>query len=61
MIDFPEDTLMTAGLDFWPIEAVPANRKDDIRESTEILDQRLQRRLSSILGGKKIDAFFSKL
>lgn len=57
MIDFPEDTLMTAALDYWPIETAPLETKGDIRDAVEILDERLQRRLSAVLRGKKIKFF----
>ena len=59
MIDFPEDTFMTASLDFWPYEtAGNTEQKNAISEATRINDSRLQKRVSSLLG-KKIDFFLS--
>jgi hypothetical protein len=48
MIDFPEDTLMTAALDYWPYESDlnSPEQKDAILEATKITDARLQKRLS---------------
>ena len=36
MVDFPEDTLMTAGVDFWPYEkALDQQQKNEIRLATK--------------------------
>ena len=59
MVDFPEDTLMTAALDFWPIESAPPAVRDDVKEAAEIIDERLQKRLSAVLPGRKIKFFCS--
>ena len=49
MVDFPDETLMSAGLDFWPSEISDANFKASILDSTKIVDARLQQQLSAIL------------
>ena len=50
MVDFPEDTLMTAGVDFWPYElAVDDEQKKAIRQATEVHDDRLRNRLKAVL------------
>ncbi len=57
MIDFPEDTLMTAGLDSWPFEIAGTQaQKDSILDATKITDSRLQRRLSEMYK-KRVDFF----
>ena len=59
MVDFPEDTLMTAALDFWPIESAPPAVRDDVKEAAEIIDERLQKRLSAVLPQKNKIFLFS--
>ena len=49
MVDFPDETLMSAGLDFWPSEISDANYKASILDATKIIDTRLQQQLSAIL------------
>lgn len=46
IVDFPEDSLMAAGLDVWPSELADAQTAARIIQETEIVDGRLQRRLS---------------
>ena len=60
IVDFPDDSLMAAGLDMWPqVSAnMPAERRARIAEATQIIDGRLQRRLSATLG-RRIDRFLS--
>ena len=59
MIDFPEDTLMTAGLDFWPSEYHSSTVvKRAIEDDTQIRDRRLELRLSKLLK-KDINFFLS--
>ena len=52
IVDFPDDSLMAAGLDMWPqVSAnMPKERQARIVEATQIIDGRLQRRLSAALG-----------
>lgn len=52
MLDFPDDTLMSAGLDFWPTENtnLPRDKQDSINAATKIRDLRLENQLSSQLG-----------
>ncbi len=48
IVDFPDESLMPAGLDVWPGErASQGGVRNAIIQSTQILDQRLQRRLSA--------------
>ena len=49
IIDFPDESLMSAGLDAWPIELEPAATAV-LREATCISESRLQARLSRELG-----------
>ena len=60
IVDFPDDSLMAAGLDMWPqVSAnMPPERRARIMEATQIIDGRLQRRLSAQLG-RRIDRFLS--
>ena len=52
MVDFKDETLMTAGMDFWPIET--GNNKQIVAEDCRISDERLERRLSNMqIGGNK--------
>ena len=46
IVDFPEDSLMAAGLDAWPSELADPQTAAQIVQATEIVDGRLQRRLS---------------
>jgi hypothetical protein len=47
IVDFKDETLMSAGQNFWAAEFNP--NKDEIIEATEITDQRLQDRLTEVL------------
>ena len=59
IIDFPEDTLMTAALDLWPYErSIDPRQKEEILEATKIVDSRLQKRLSKIYN-RRIDFFLT--
>ena len=60
IVDFPEDSLMAAGLDMWPqVSAnMPTDLQKQIEQSTRIIDGRLQRRLSAALG-KPITRFLA--
>ena len=61
MVDFKDDTLMAAGLDFWPSETKSEKYKTAITEKTQIIDPRLQMKISSMkLNGRlnKIEYFF---
>ncbi len=46
IVDFPDDSLMAAGLDMWPSESGDADTRRQVEKATEILDARLQARLS---------------
>ena len=60
IVDFPEDSLMAAGLDMWPQVStnMPSDVKARVEESTRIIDGRLQRRLSAAFG-RPITRFLS--
>ena len=59
MIDLPDETLMTAGLDVWPSEyRTNAIAKEAIISNTIIRDERLEKRLSKLLK-KDIEYFLS--
>lgn len=60
IVDFPDDSLMAAGLDVWPQVSpnMPADQKARMIEATEIIDGRLQRRLTAMLG-RRINRFLS--
>ena len=60
IVDFPEDSLMAAGLDMWPQVStnMPADVKARVEEFTRIIDGRLQRRLSATFG-RPITRFLS--
>lgn len=58
IIDFANESLMTAGLDAWPYEQVDPAIRTEILKATQVLDGRLARRLSSELG-RPIDFFLS--
>lgn len=49
IIDFPDESLMAAGLDAWPIEMVP-DATMQLRDATCLSEPRLQARLSHELG-----------
>lgn len=62
MVDFKDDTLMAAGLDFWPSETKSEKYKTAITEKTQIIDPRLQMKISSMkLNGRlnKIEYFLN--
>ena len=46
MVDFKDDTLMTAGMDFWPVET--GNKKQHVAEDCRVSDERLEKRLSNM-------------
>lgn len=60
IVDFPDDSLMAAGLDVWPqvSQNYTPNRKAKLLSATQITDGRLQKRLSSEVG-RKIKYFLS--
>jgi hypothetical protein len=60
IIDFPNESLMMAGLDAWPSEQVEAAARSQIENASRVLDGRLARRLSINLE-RKIDYFLSPI
>ena len=46
IVNFPEDSLMMAGLDMWPTEDPDNQYSRQLQFATQIIDGRLQRRLS---------------
>lgn len=56
IIDFPEDSLMAAGLDAWPIQA-SSTAALPLREATRVSEPRLQARLASKLGRPVTEMF----
>ncbi|HEY9723617.1 MAG TPA: DUF1998 domain-containing protein [Oscillatoriaceae cyanobacterium] len=58
IVDFAEESLMTAGLDVWPYEQADGAARLALLESCQVLDGRLAQRLSGELG-RKIDFFLS--
>ena len=60
IVDFPDDSLMAAGLDMWPQVSsnLDQGARARIEEVTRIIDGRLQRRLSAELG-RRISRFLS--
>lgn len=48
IIDFPDESLMAAGLDAWPIQAAP-DQTAALREATRVSEPRLQARLRRLL------------
>ncbi len=50
MIDLPEETFMTAGLDVWPSETSQSQIKEAVLNDTTIRDERLELRLTKTLG-----------
>src|SRR5690606_19121445 len=49
IIDFPDESLMAAGLDAWPIQVAP-EQTAPLREATRVSAPRLQARLTAQLG-----------
>ena len=58
IIDFPDDSLMMAGLDVWPHVIEEDEKRNAILSSTKVVDGRLARRLTANLG-RKISVFRS--
>ena len=58
IIDFANESLMTAGLDAWPYEVVDQALRAEILKASQVLDGRLARRLQIELG-RPIDFFLS--
>ena len=58
IIDFANESLMTAGLDAWPSEQADPAFRTEILKATQVLDGRLARRLTGELG-RPIDYFLS--
>src|SRR5262245_39781909 len=58
VVDFPDESLMSAGLDAWPYEQADGPAKQSLLDSCQVLDGRLARRLSLDLG-RRIDFFLS--
>ena len=51
IVELPDETLITAGLDVWPYEYRDnPSVKEAIKTSTAIRDERLEKRLSKMLG-----------
>ena len=48
IVDFKDETWMSAGLNFWPSETSPRDR-EEIINATQIIDRRLQERISVLL------------
>jgi len=54
MVDFKDETWMTAGLNFWPSESdIHRSNKNEIVDATQIVDKRLQDRLTILLERQK--------
>lgn len=58
IVDFADESLMSAGLDVWPYEQADGAARLAILESCQVLDGRLAQRLSTELG-RTIDFFLS--
>ena len=58
IIDFPDESLMMAGLDMWPYEQAEGEIKSKILDASQIVDGRLAKRLSINLG-RRIDFFLA--
>ena len=58
IIDFPDESLMSAGLDAWPFEMADGAARRAILDSCQVVDGRLARRLTVELG-RKIEFFLS--
>jgi len=56
IIDFPDESLMAAGLDAWPIQASP-EQTAALRETLRVAEPRLQARLWQLLGRPITDLF----
>ena len=50
IVDFPDESLMAAGLDVWLSEVTEGDARKKILDATEIVDGRLQRRLTAQYG-----------
>lgn len=58
IVDFPEASLMAAGLDMWVVESsVDEEHRSAVRKATQIVDGRLQDRLSR--GRRRVRCFYS--
>lgn len=60
IVDFPEESLMAAGLDVWPVEVCEPEERDELLAAHEILDGRLQDMLSAILQ-RRIERFLNPI
>jgi len=60
IVDFPDESLMAAGLDVWPVETCEPEQRQSLMQAHEILDGRLQRQLS-IVSGTRIERFLAPL
>lgn len=62
IVDFPDDSLMAAGLDAWDVEISERQRKQSIIRQCEVIDQRLLARLNeySTINGR-LKRFLSPL
>jgi len=60
IIDFPEESLMPAGLDMWPSETDDFQFSQRVIQATQIVDERLQKRLS-VNRGRSIKKFLSPI
>ena len=58
MIDLPEETFMTAGLDVWPSETAQNDIREAVLNDTTIRDERLEKRLTKLLG-RPVNYFLS--
>lgn len=58
IIDFENESLMSAGLDMWPLESADGAAQAAILDACQVIDGRLARRLSADLK-RKIDFFLS--
>jgi hypothetical protein len=58
IIDFPNESLMMAGLDVWPYELAVGEMRSSILDSSQITDGRLARRLTANLG-RRVSFFIS--
>lgn len=58
IVDFADESLMSAGLDVWPYEIADPSKRSAIIKSCQVLDGRLAQRLSGDLG-RTIEFFLS--
>lgn len=58
IIDFPDESLMAAGLDAWPVEALPDQKAAPLKRATLVSDARLRARLTRQLG-RHINALYA--